>query len=260
MPPDASVDDNGRSGPSWLGRGWSRPLLLLVVLVFAGGAVGYAIGVNDADPPVGEVDVGFMQDMADHHDQAVTMGICASENAVDPTVRNFARDVIIFQRYEIGLMEARLGERGLERIPYDPQREVMAWMDEPTTLSNMPGLATEEELDALCEAEGLEADMLFLELMTEHHLGGVHMADYAAAAAESATIRQMARTMANVQSGEIDEYRSAMERLRTEGPRGDGTAPADGAGPGAADDPPTTDGTEQEGTGQEPTEPSGAGA
>lgn len=228
-------DSSGRRGPSWLGHGWSRPLLLLVVLVFAGGAVGYAIGVNET-PNGGDVEVGFMSDMLDHHDQAVTMGICAAEGAVDPTVRNFARDVIIFQRYEMGVMEAWLGVRGVERPAYDPERQVMGWMDEPTTLADMPGLASDEDLDALCQAEGLDVDLQFLELMTEHHLGGVHMADYAAVEAESPEVRALAQTMANVQAGEIDEYRSALQRLTTDGPNGDGTAPADGStGPGATE-------------------------
>lgn len=202
---------NGRAGPSWLGTGWTRPVVLLVALAFLAGAAGFAVGANQG-PPSSQVDEGFLQDMSDHHEQARTMAIVASEHATDPVVRNFAREVIIFQQYELGLMQAYLAERDLLRA--DADRMAMAWMGMPTPVAEMPGMATEEQLDAQAEARGLDADIAFLELMIEHHKGGLHMSEDAEVRAEDPKIRRLAEAMANVQAGEINEYESALSRLR----------------------------------------------
>ena len=213
------TDDGGRRGPAWLGRGWTRPVVLALAVAFLVGGLGYALGDAQSEVgtvPAGDVDVGFLVDMADHHEQAVTMAIYASEHATDPVVRNFAREVIIFQRYELGLIDAFLGQRGLERPPYDPQRETMAWMGHATPLADMEGIASDEELAALRDARGVEADLLFLELMTAHHLGGVHMAEWAALTGETDQVRNLARVMAANQSSEIGEYATTAERLEAE--------------------------------------------
>src|SRR5690349_8066877 len=63
------------------------------------------------DPPGGSsVDVGFLQDMIDHHDQGVAMGliVAAAGPDVDASVRRFAREVIVEQRWELGKMDAWL--------------------------------------------------------------------------------------------------------------------------------------------------------
>lgn len=210
----SDISDNGRDGPSWLRRGWARVIVLAAALAFLTGAAGYAIGASQDPPPFGsDLDVAFLQDMADHHDQAVTMSIYATENATDLTTRNFAREVIIFQRYELGLMDAYLGRMGHERGDLD--REVMGWMGTPVPLDEMPGLATPEEMAALRDARGIEADILFLELMIEHHHGGIHMATDAAVRAASPEVRRLADYQARVQRSEIAEYESALERLRS---------------------------------------------
>ena len=68
----------------------------------------------------------------------------------------------------------------------------MAWMGHPVPLGEMPGMATDAELDELGAASGAEADDLFVELMVRHHEGGIDMAEYAAANASDAEVRAMA--------------------------------------------------------------------
>lgn len=218
---------SGREGPGWLGHGWSRPLLLTAALLFLAGAVGYAVGANQG-PPSSQVDEGFLQDMSDHHEQARTMAIVATEHATDPVVRNFAREVIIFQQYELGVMSAYLAERDLVRA--DADRDAMTWMGMPVPVAEMPGMATEAQLEAQADARGIDADIAFLELMIEHHRGGLHMAEDAKVRAEDRRIRRLAEAMANVQAGEIGEYQLALDRLTTQRDAGATTAgdPADG--------------------------------
>ena len=77
----------------------------------------------------------------------------------------------------------------------------------------MPGLATAEQMQALRDATGADADALFLELMSEHHRGGVHMAAYAAAHAKDADVRALATVMARNQRIDIEEFRQTAERF-----------------------------------------------
>jgi len=76
----------------------------------------------------------------------------------------------------------------------------------------MPGLATDDQMERLKAAKGAEADALFLELMSNHHRGGVHMADYAYRHADSSSVRDLAQRMAWVQATEINEFRDTAAR------------------------------------------------
>ena len=68
----------------------------------------------------------------------------------------------------------------------------------------MPGMASAEELDDLRTAEGVDFDVLFLQLMIRHHQGGRQMAGYAADHAEVAAVATLARSIANSQAAEIE--------------------------------------------------------
>jgi uncharacterized protein (DUF305 family) len=88
----------------------------------------------------------------------------------------------------------------------------MDWMGTGVPYEEMPGLATEEQMAALRDARGAEADALFLELMAEHHRGGIHMATYAAENARTDDVRDLAAAMVAIQSVEINEYRDTAQR------------------------------------------------
>ena len=60
---------------------------------------------------------------------------------------------------------------------------------------------------------GTDADRLFFEIMTDHHLGGVHMADHAAANGARQEIIDFAESVSRNQRIEVVEYARAMERL-----------------------------------------------
>lgn len=184
---------------------------IVVCLVLLVGMIGFLIGEWAARPTSGQVDIGFLQDMTNHHEQAVQMASIAVIEAQDPVVREFAKEVLITQQRELGLMEAWLRERGEQRLGSD--REGMAWMDMAMPVSEMPGMATPEQMDELVAAEGTEVDLAFLTLMREHHRGGLHMAEDAAARANDPEIAELARVIARNQRAEIPEYTSVLERL-----------------------------------------------
>lgn len=203
MPEDAIADRRPR-----LGRGLRRAgLVALCVLAGLLGWFGHA-AVADRPPGTTSVDVGFLRDMSDHHDQAVQLAFLVLANGSEPAVKGLATDVIASQRYEIGLMEARLRDWGHDRGT--PDRSAMAWMGMPTAVASMPGMVDPADIKALTEASGRDADALFLRLMTGHHEGGVHMGQYARTRAQTERVRRLARIIATAQTIEIFE----MEQLR----------------------------------------------
>lgn len=193
--------------------GW-RWLVLATAVAFLVGAAGYLLGARVAPDPgaLDEVDTGFLVDMTEHHDQAVEMALLQLANGQDPIARDFAIEVLLFQRKELGQMAELLVAGGEVPPERDPARTTMAWMDMPTPAAAMPGMASPEQLAALGDARGVEADERFLRLMREHHRGGLHMASYAAEHAGNPRVRELAGIMARNQQLEIREYTELLRR------------------------------------------------
>jgi uncharacterized protein (DUF305 family) len=161
------------------------------------------------------VDVGFLRDMVAHHEQAIQLGLLGVANAEDPDVEHFAQESVVAQQWEIGYMTALLEDWGFDTGDLD--RDAMTWMDmAPTPVEDMPGMATDEELAALRTASGAEADELFLQLMSRHHQGGVHMAEEAAERANDPRVRDLAERMALNQQREIQEYEAKAASIGVE--------------------------------------------
>lgn len=211
--PDAAhTDETGVAGSvtrsnrwGWVGVG--------AALCFLMGAVGYLVGVRltESDDALSVTDVGFLQDMIDHHDQAVELSLLQLANGSDPTARHFAQETIMFQRREIGIMETYLAQGG--RARGEPPRDVMSWMNMTVPLDQMPGMASPEQLDELEGAHGADADRLFLDLMRAHHQGGIHMADWAAQFGSNERVKALAARIADYQRVEVNEYTQLMQRL-----------------------------------------------
>jgi uncharacterized protein (DUF305 family) len=193
--------------------------VLVVAVAFLAGAVAFVLGENrgGADP-LNAVDVGFLQDMSLHHDQAVEMSLMlAGKDDVDPALAAFANEILVDQRYQQGIFSATLDRFG--HSP-DPGDEVMGWMGSPMPASEMTGLATPAQLAALREAEGEEAAALWIALMSEHHLAGLHMADHAARHGSDATTVNVAEGIVKTQRGEILDLARYRERVGLPIPEG----------------------------------------
>lgn len=189
---------------------WLRATVLAVAVGFLGFSIALFLERDrPADPA--SVDVGFYQDMIFHHEQALEMSLLETAHGAKHTVRDFAGEVLTHQSWEIGVMERSLAEWGTSS--QDRPDEAMGWMDMPVPVEEMPGLLSPDEMDELGRAEGEEADALFLEMMAEHHLGGIHMAEYAARNAESDDVRELAARMARTQAKEINMFAITADRL-----------------------------------------------
>jgi uncharacterized protein (DUF305 family) len=168
--------------------------------------VGYAAGwlTPRLDTPDEQsADAGFARDMSAHHAQAVEMGMIAFTNATRPGIRTLGGDIALTQQAQIGMMNAWLANWGLNVNSDDPP---MSWMPNGQQAMNgnlMPGMATREEIKKLQDAQGEQADILFLQYMLRHHLGGIHMARAVLDTDPQPEVRALADTMIKNQTGEV---------------------------------------------------------
>ena len=192
-------------------RPWWQSKLNLGVLVVAiavlSGALGWLVGNNRAIPDPNRADIGFLQDMRTHHEQAVNLGLYYLElQGTNPDLRSIAREIVFGQGIEIGRMIQLLRLYGATET--NESDVAMTWMNEPTPTDRMPGLASDADIDKLLASSGKAADTLFVDLMTAHHQGGIHMAQYAVDHANEIEVRRFAYSMVVGQTGEIDEMRA----------------------------------------------------
>src|SRR5439155_4552396 len=101
---DADHGDDGDGGRDpWWHSPW-RLLLLGVALVFLGVAIGVAVASRSSSHPgAGTVDVGFLQDMRYHHDQATQISLAYLQKPAanqDPALRTIAAEILLEQQLE----------------------------------------------------------------------------------------------------------------------------------------------------------------
>lgn len=162
-------------------------------------------------------EIAFAQDMAVHHQQALTM-VQLLDPQASPEVAGLARQIGDSQRIEIGMLLGWLRLSGATVTNPAP----MAWMrdgghgevghggvghgevghGDPAAPGLMPGMANTAELESLTAARGPDSEALFLQLMHRHHVAGVQMAQAADQRLEAGPVQQAAREMIQDQSQE----------------------------------------------------------
>lgn len=192
---------------------WQHPVNIITLVVTAAilaGMVGWMVGDSGSKIRHNEVDTGFLQDMRTHHEQAVLMGfIFRGLPDTDPGLRTIAAGIVRGQSLEVGRMVQLL--RDLGETEANETDVAMTWMGMSSEVDQMPGMASDDELDQLGQLSGQDADRLFVALMSEHHVGGIEMADFAAENAATAEVRDMAAAMASAQRGEIIEMADRLD-------------------------------------------------
>lgn len=207
-----------------------KALYAMVALsVAAAGGVAYqriqvAQSALAASSP-GTVDIGFAQSMGLHHQQAIVMAQLMLDGRPTP-LANLARSILGTQLVELGEMRGWLrlwdqsllpATRGMTWIlagdaPPDPQlsRYLLDCSQSPT---GMVGLATDDELNRLRQLDGRSRDELFLRLMLAHHQGALPMAQFAAAQAHLAAVRELAGRIVMDQAQESAQISSMLQAL-----------------------------------------------
>ncbi len=196
-------DDDDVIVLSW----YQRPINVLAIVIavaLIGGMVGWLIADAQSDTRGNDVDVGFLQDMRTHHEQAVQMAfIYLGLPDTNSGLQTVARSIVVGQEIDIGRMIQMLRDIGAPEAAETDQ--AMAWMGHAMPAAQMPGMATDAQLQQLAASSGRAADELFVQLMTAHHLGGIEMAQYAVDHAGLAKVRSMAQSMITGQRGDIAE-------------------------------------------------------
>ena len=208
---DDRDDDRGDADDTIVLPWWQHPFNIAVIAVTAAllaGMIGWMIGDSGNRRDASAVDVGFLQDMREHHEQAVAMSfLFLALDDTEPGLREIARSITFGQGIEIGRMVQLL--RDFDESEVNEGDTSMEWMGHSVPVGEMPGMASDAELDELATTTGPAADALFVELMVRHHEGGIEMADFAAANASVGEVRSMAAAIAGSQRDEIIE----IERL-----------------------------------------------
>ncbi|WP_405688386.1 DUF305 domain-containing protein [Streptomyces sp. NBC_00057] len=214
---------------------WVAGSAVVLALLFAGVATVASARDDGADhaaapatrtPAVDSADAGFARDMAVHHQQAVEMSFIVRDRTKDEEVRRLAYDIANTQANQRGMM---LGWLDLWELPKAAAgQEPMAWMaagHDGHTMdgmegmggtagmgagyrahdgSLMPGMATRTELNRLRRANGRKAEILYLQLMTDHHKGGIDMARGCARLCTVNVEKRLAQGMVEAQQSELD--------------------------------------------------------
>lgn len=215
--------EQGTIRPGRRARLWTVFVAVVVLTALAF----FALGRLSADPKQvsdGGPDAGFARDMQAHHAQAVEMALIIRDTSSNEEIRTVAYDIATTQQHQNGQMFAWLQEWGLSQAgPTAP----MAWMGagigehgsahpaQPSAVpeTGMEGMATPEQMQALRDSSGAEADRLFAGLMIRHHQGGVAMATAAVNLAETARVRDFAGGLVEAQTAEITALQELRARL-----------------------------------------------
>ncbi|MDQ0580616.1 DUF305 domain-containing protein [Streptomyces rishiriensis] len=179
-------------------------------VLVAAGAITYSVAedgaAQTATPAADSADAGFARDMAVHHQQAVEMSYIVRDRTADADVRRLAYDIAQTQANQRGMLLGWLDLWGLPKVSSDGP---MAWMgmggmSDGEDGALMPGMATDGELKKLGTLNGEQAEIFYLQLMTDHHKGGIHMAEACAAKCTVGVEKRLARGMVEAQQSEID--------------------------------------------------------
>jgi len=185
-------------------------LVVLALCVGAGVLIGSWLGTPRDD----SAEAGFARDMATHHAQAVDMSLVVRDKSSDRELRTLAADIIVTQSTQRGIFMGWLQQWGLPQASAQPR---MAWMPghAHVALSThgavlMHGMASGAELRRLGDANGVDAEILFLQLMIKHHEGGIIMARAVLALSNRREIEQMAKSIEDGQRAEIAEMKNML--------------------------------------------------
>ncbi|MPY53300.1 DUF305 domain-containing protein [Streptomyces acidicola] len=187
---------------AWIASGAAAVLV-------AAGAITYAVADGDDSatkvPAADSADAGFARDMAVHHQQAVEMSYIVRDRTDDEDVRRLAYDIAQTQANQRGMMIGWLDMWELPKVSSDAP---MTWMGMGDMASGkdgslMPGMATNTELEKLGKLSGKEAEIFYLQLMTDHHKGGIHMAQGCVSKCTVGVEKKLAQGMVNGQESEI---------------------------------------------------------
>lgn len=154
-----------------------------------------AAKAKDDDSP-NSADFTYVRMMIQHHRQALVMTDLVADRAESSKIKRLARRISAGQKPEIEAMKGWLRTNG-----------GTADHEGGHLHGDMPGMATQDQLDRLRAARGADFDKLFLKLMITHHEGAISMASDVLAKGNNVRVEEMADDVIAQQGAEIQRMR-----------------------------------------------------
>lgn len=168
------------------------------VKVSESGSVGFDYS-SVADAQIRGVDVVFVDMMIPHHEQALVLADLAFKYSEDSEVLRLAEEIRSAQDVEVNMMRSWYANSDI--IPRSQDH------------SEMAGMLSDDQMEALANLRGKEFDIAWLEGMIEHHEGAIAMADMVKFSKTPAVI-EFAEHLVILQQREIDEMTLLLEVIR----------------------------------------------
>lgn len=157
-------------------------------------------------------DVAYLDDMIVHHAQAIVMGDIVEGRLTDDEVRRIASRISDEQEPEMEGMASTLTSWG-EEPPPQAANPTFGMRQHDAGHASMPGMASQEDLDRLASAKGVEVDRTYLDLMIAHHEGAVEMSDTVRDEGKDERTGELADDITVTQQKQIDQMKGMRERL-----------------------------------------------
>ncbi|KZS57328.1 DUF305 domain-containing protein [Mycobacterium kansasii] len=178
-------------------------------------------------------DVMFAQHMIAHHQQAIQMSdVILGKQGIDPRVIELANQIKSAQGPEIQQMQTWLNQWGQpttpgamtpsSTMPGMPSHSGMPGMPGMPSHSGMPGMPgmggmdgmmSEQDMQALQNAQGVDASKLFLTQMIQHHQGAITMAQNEVKSGQYSPATAMAQSIVTSQQKEITTMQTILGSL-----------------------------------------------
>ena len=188
-----------------------NPLWLLPVVGLLLAVVAFAVWQAQRYPQEGSPAVTFARDMRLHHGQAVDLSMRILERPVSSPVRLLAQDIAVTQEAQLGQMGGWLDIWGL---PFSGRAPPMQGMDRAAM-----GMASDADVLSLGTLPAKQAEVKYLQLMIQHHRGGVQMAQGGLKSGVP-PVETVARAIVNSQSAEIRLIASMLKERGASVPAG----------------------------------------
>ena len=179
---------------------------LIMVMALAGCSKDASMGMDHeghssiASGDLSSDDIMFLQMMIPHHQQAIDISDLALTKSSDSELLALAKDIRDGQAAEIVTMKAWLDGAN-------------AGMDPGHSMGHdMGGMLSDSELAALEAATGKNFDLLWLQGMTGHHDGAIHMATMIEDASNP-EIKSFGQAIVTTQSAQNKQMAAMIKRM-----------------------------------------------
>ncbi|BBX10704.1 DUF305 domain-containing protein [Mycolicibacterium aichiense] len=190
-----------------------------------------------------QADMMFARMMIPHHRQAIEMSdMILAKQGIDPRVVDLAKQIKAAQGPEIDTMQGWLNQWGMPGMPgmdnmpgmngtsssapsdhggmhgsdtatASPTTMPMPGMPAMGDMPGMDGMMSPADMQALQNAQGVEASKLYLTQMIKHHQGAITMAQNEIKDGQSADAIALATSIATSQQKEIDTMNQILSSL-----------------------------------------------